>query len=297
MQGKINEFVQFLRVEKNASQYTIDNYLSDLKQFYNFLIKETVTAYKDVNHQVIRLFLTELYEKDLSRRTVSRKLSSLRIFFNFLEKDEVIQTNPFNQVTLPKITKRIPEFFYKEELEKLFQVEDLKSPLSERNQAIIEVLYGTGIRVSELIGLKVQDIDFTVGTILVTGKGNKQRYVPFGVYASEALQRYMENGRTELQLKGDQETDVLFLNRLGKPLTTRGVRHILNEMIKKAALTSAIHPHKLRHTFATHLLNEGADMRSVQEMLGHENLSSTQIYTHVTKDYLQKIYKNAHPRA
>lgn len=297
MRHLIEQFETFLRVEKNASPNTINSYISDLEQFANFLTNESVTNFNEVNHAVIRVYLSQLYENDLSRRSVSRKLSSLRIFYNFLEKDGFVQANPFLQVSLPKINKPIPDFFYKEELDKLFEVEDLSTPLSKRNQAILELLYATGIRVSELVNLKINDIDFSIGIILVTGKGNKERYVPFGVHAQDALKNYIDNGREELLHKSDIQTNILFVNNLGKPLTTRGVRYILNQMIKKASSTSSIHPHKLRHTFATHLLNEGADMRSVQEMLGHENLSTTQIYTHVTKDYLQKIYKNAHPRA
>ncbi len=293
----ISEFETYLKVEKNASLHTIKNYLADIEQFHSFIEKEMINAFSEVNHQAIRLYLTELFEKGLSRRSVSRKLSSMRAFFKFLEREHYIESNPFHQISLPKMQKTIPDFFYKEELEKLFEVEKLDTPLSVRNQAIIELFYATGIRVSELVQLKVSDIDFNVGTLLVIGKGNKERYVPFGMYAEDALNNYLKHSRKELLMKSDEQTDILFLNHLGKPLTTRGIRHILNEMIKKAALTSAIHPHKLRHTFATHLLNEGADMRSVQEMLGHENLSSTQIYTHVTKDYLQTIYKNAHPRA
>lgn len=293
----ISEFETYLKVEKNASLHTIKNYLADIEQFHSFIEKEMINVFSEVNHQAIRLYLTELFEKGLSRRSVSRKLSSMRAFFKFLEREHYIESNPFHQISLPKMQKTIPDFFYKEELEKLFEVEKLDTPLSVRNQAIIELFYATGIRVSELVQLKVSDIDFNVGTLLVIGKGNKERYVPFGMYAEDALNNYLKHSRKELLMKSDEQTDILFLNHLGKPLTTRGIRHILNEMIKKAALTSAIHPHKLRHTFATHLLNEGADMRSVQEMLGHENLSSTQIYTHVTKDYLQTIYKNAHPRA
>jgi len=293
----ISEFETYLKVEKNASLHTIKNYLADIEQFHSFIEKEMINVFSEVNHQAIRLYLTELFEKGLSRRSVSRKLSSMRAFFKFLEREHYIESNPFHQISLPKMQKTIPDFFYKEELEKLFEVEKLDTPLSVRNQAIIELFYATGIRVSELVQLKVSDIDFNVGTLLVIGKGNKERYVPFGMYAEDALNHYLKHSRKELLMKSDEQTDILFLNHLGKPLTTRGIRHILNEMIKKAALTSAIHPHKLRHTFATHLLNEGADMRSVQEMLGHENLSSTQIYTHVTKDYLQTIYKNAHPRA
>ncbi|WP_407058287.1 tyrosine-type recombinase/integrase [Tigheibacillus jepli] len=198
---------------------------------------------------------------------------------------------------MPKMDKPVPGFVYKEELEQLFAANDTSKPLGQRDQALLELLYATGIRVSECQQLKLGDIDFSIGTIFVTGKGRKQRYVPFGSFAQRALENYIDNGRKALLAKSKAVSDVIFLNARGLPLSTRGMRKILDKMVERAALTIHIHPHKLRHTFATHMLNEGADIRTVQEMLGHENLSSTQIYTHVTKDYLRKVYMNSHPRA
>ncbi|GEN44908.1 tyrosine recombinase XerC [Alkalibacillus haloalkaliphilus] len=293
----INQFRQFLIVERNASPHTVNQYVADLQQFNLFLSKEVISHFNAVTHSDIRLYLTELYNAGLSRVSASRKLSSLRTFYYYLEKESIVEHNPIEYVSMPKRDKKIPQFFYAEELERLFNVEDCSQPLGQRNQALIEILYATGIRVSELVQIKLTDIDYTLSTILVHGKGNKERYVPFGAYAQTAVKEYIEDGRKELISKSKEEIDQLFVNFRGTPLTDEGVRYILNDMMKRAALTSSIHPHKLRHTFATHLLNEGADMRSVQEMLGHESLSSTQIYTHVTKDYLQNIYKNAHPRA
>ncbi|PKR78611.1 tyrosine recombinase XerC [Halalkalibacillus sediminis] len=291
------QFKEYLKVEKNASPHTIKHYMYDIGQFEAFLLKESLKNWKDADHLLIRNFLTELYQTKITKRTVSRKLSSLRSFYNFLEREGLVEQNPFHYVTMPKMEKNIPEFFYEEEIEKLFEVEDLTTPLGQRNQAMIELLYASGLRVTELTTINVHDIDFSVGSVLVTGKGKKQRHIPFGSHAQKALLKYMRDGRDQLISKRNSDTDVVFLNNMGKPLTARGVSYILNSMIQKVAKTSSIHPHKLRHTFATHLLNKGADLRSVQEMLGHENLSSTQVYTHVTKDYLQKIYKNAHPRA
>ncbi|MDV2580590.1 tyrosine recombinase XerC [Alkalibacillus haloalkaliphilus] len=293
----INQFRQFLIVERNASPHTVNQYVADLQQFNLFLSKEVISHFNAVTHSDIRLYLTELYNAGLSRVSASRKLSSLRTFYYYLEKECIVDHNPIEYVSMPKRDKKIPQFFYAEELERLFNVEDCSQPLGQRNQALIEILYATGIRVSELVQIKLTDIDYTLSTILVHGKGNKERYVPFGAYAQTAVKEYIADGRKELISKSKEEVDQLFINFRGTPLTDEGVRYILNDMMKRAALTSSIHPHKLRHTFATHLLNEGADMRSVQEMLGHESLSSTQIYTHVTKDYLQNIYKNAHPRA
>ncbi|MGP4072259.1 tyrosine recombinase XerC [Piscibacillus sp. B03] len=290
-------FENFLKVEKNASPLTIKSYIDDIKQFYLFLNKELVNHVEDVRYSHIRIYLTDLYKQELTRRTVSRKLSSLRSYYRYLEQEGVVTSNPFNHVVMPKAQKNLPEFFYEEELVKLFEVEDLRTPIGQRNQAIIELFYATGIRVGELVKIHKNDIDFSINTILIHGKGNKERYVPFGSFAQHALIMYLDDGRKDLLAKNSDDTDNVFLNNRGKPLTERGVRYILNEMIKRASLTSTIHPHKLRHTFATHLLNEGADLRTVQEMLGHESLSSTQVYTHVTKDYLQNVYKNAHPRS
>ncbi|MBB6452934.1 integrase/recombinase XerC [Salirhabdus euzebyi] len=291
------DFVEYLQIEKNASPYTVTFYQDDLDSFFLFLKSEGIKDLKEVNYVVIRIFLTKLYDKKLSRRSVSRKISSLRTFFRMLERNEVVESNPFVSVSLPKKDNPIPEFLYAEELEKLFTVSDLTTPLGQRNQALLELLYGTGMRVSECTNLKLHSLDFSIGTVLVRGKGNKERYIPFGSYAQEALERYMNDGREKLLKKGNGSKDHLFLNARGTELTPRGIRLILNEMVKNSSLTVHVHPHKLRHTFATHLLNEGADLRSVQELLGHENLSSTQIYTHVTKDHLRKIYLNSHPRA
>lgn len=290
-------FAEFLKIEKNASVHTVNFYLEDLQTFLSFLEKEGIGSVADTDQQVVRLFLTELYKRRLSRRSVSRKISSLRSFFKFMEREGVVMSNPFLAVSLPKTDHPIPGFLYKEELEKLFHASDIETAIGQRDQAILETLYGTGIRVSECQGLLLGDIDFDIGAMLVHGKGSKDRYVPFGQFAGEALLRYINNGRKELLRKSKTATDAVFLNARGGPLTGRGIRLILNKLVDQAALTVKLHPHTLRHTFATHMLNEGADMRTVQELLGHANLSSTQIYTHVTKDHLRKVYMNSHPRA
>lgn len=292
-----NDFIEYLQIEKNASPYTIQFYHQDLENFSSFLKQEGVTDLGQIEYRLVRIYLTKLYDSKLSRRTASRKLSSLRSFFKFLEREGRVNQNPFVHVLLPKTDKPLPTFLYAEELEKLFEVNDTTEPLGQRNQALIEVLYGTGIRVSECQALTMKDIDFTIGTLFIKGKGNKERYVPFGRFAEIALETYINEGRHTLLEKAKTKTDNVFLNARGNPLTTRGIRDILNKMVDKAALTVHVHPHKLRHTFATHMLNEGADLRSVQELLGHENLSSTQIYTHVTKDYMREVYMKSHPRA
>ncbi|HLS22800.1 MAG TPA: tyrosine recombinase XerC [Pseudogracilibacillus sp.] len=293
----IERFITYLYVERNASPYTIHFYRQDIVTFERFITTTGVDDLSSVTYRDVRRFLAHLYERKLSRKTVSRTLSSLRSFYKFLERESIVTSNPFVRIPLPKQNKLIPDFFYKEELVQLFHVNDLSEPLGQRNQALLELLYATGIRVSECEALTVDEIDFDFSTIKVVGKGNKERYIPFGQFAKEALQLYLDEGRNTLLQKANEETDRLFLNSRGKPLTDRGIRYVLNQMIRNTSLTVNIHPHKFRHTFATHMLNEGADLRTVQELLGHENLSTTQVYTHVTKDRLRHVYMNSHPRA
>lgn len=291
------KFVEYLQIERNATPNTIKHYTLDLNEFFAFLKHENIVSLDEVDKHIVRLFLTYLYERKLSRQSVSRKISSLRSFYKFLQRENAVQSNSFIQVTLPKVGKTIPSFLYEEELSKLFGVSDLSKPTGQRNQALIETLYATGIRVSECQGLRVSDIDLDIGSMFVTGKGRKERYVLFGQFARDALETYIDDGRKTLLTKTDHRTDYLFLNARGNPITTRGIHLTLERMVQEASLTIKVNPHKLRHTFATHLLNEGADLRTVQELLGHENLSSTQIYTHVTKDHLRRVYMNSHPRA
>ncbi|WP_163536786.1 tyrosine recombinase XerC [Gracilibacillus sp. YIM 98692] len=290
-------FQDYLQIEKNASTRTIDAYKRDLTDFFNFLNSEDVHQLNQVDYIIIRNYLNQLYERGLSKRSVTRHISTLRSFYSFLVREKMVALNPLSQIDLPKGTKPIPEFFYEEEVVYLFEAIDWAKPLGQRNGALLELLYATGIRVSECVSLKIDDIDFQLQTILVQGKGGKERYVPFGTYAENTLKRYLEQGRQQLIGDQSQPGHYLFLNARGNPLTDRGVRLILNKMVDDAALTQNIHPHKLRHTFATHLLNNGADLRAVQELLGHAHLSSTQIYTHVSKDRLKQIYQSAHPRA
>ncbi|MFD2925513.1 tyrosine recombinase XerC [Halobacillus naozhouensis] len=289
-------FLEYLQIEKNASPLTVRHYGDDITAFFAFLESESIKSLEDVDYSVIRVYLTKLYEENMARKSMARKISSLRSFYRFLEREEFVKHNPFVNVKLPKKDQLIPEFFYEEELNLLFSVSDCSTALGQRNQAILELLYGTGIRVSECVQLEESHIDFSLSTLLVYGKGRKERYVPFGQFAGEALRNYLSHARP-LLVKKARPVEKLFVNAKGGPLTARGVRLILDKMVKEAALTVDIHPHKLRHSFATHLLNAGADLRSVQELLGHEHLSSTQIYTHVTKDRLQQVYMNSHPRA
>ena len=287
-----------MKNKKNYSALTISGYTEAIEEFVRFMNIQGIDGFEEVSYQDTRIYLTEAYEKGLTRRTISKKVSALRSFYKFLLREQLVKENPFLLVSLPKQDKRIPSFLYEEELKELFTVSDVSTPLGQRNQAILELLYATGMRVSELCSLKESDLDLSMDTVLVHGKGSKQRYVPFGSYTHEALITYLEDGRQKLKSKGKDRADAhVFLNQRGTPLTDRGVRFILTELMKKASGTLHIHPHMLRHTFATHLLNAGADLRSVQELLGHSNLSSTQVYTHVSKDSLRNTYMSHHPRA
>jgi integrase/recombinase XerC len=291
------DFLNYLMIEKNSSPFTIEHYEKDINDFTSFLKQQAIEGFAAVSYVLVRHYLVTLHEKKYARNTVARKISSMRSFYRFLNREKIVEENPFAMASLPKKAKMLPQFLYEKELEKLFNVSDISTPIGQRNQAILELLYGTGIRVSECCKLQLKDLDLFVEAALVKGKGKKERYVPIGSFAKEALERYISDGRKLLLEKTENKSDSLFLNYKGEPLSARSVRNILNKIIEESSLNIHISPHVLRHTFATHMLNEGADLRAVQELLGHSQLSSTQVYTHVTKDHLKKIYNNAHPRA
>ncbi|MCK1992488.1 tyrosine recombinase XerC [Peribacillus muralis] len=293
----LSSFIEYLQIEKNSSHYTIENYKRDILEYFLFLNEQGLKDITSVEYFDVRLFLTSLYEKKLSKRTVARKTSCLRSFYKFLLREGDVKDNPFSLVSLPKKEQRLPRFLYEKEMKQLFSSVKKDSPIGKRNNALLELLYATGIRVSECCEIKLQDIDFSLGTVLVHGKGKKDRYVPVGKYAQEAIELYIRTARMEMTTSDAKAHVYLFVNFRGDPLTPRGVRYILNELIKKSAAEGSLHPHMLRHSFATHLLNNGADIRTVQEMLGHSKISSTQVYTHVTKDQLKKVYNATHPRA
>lgn len=289
-------FIEYLQMEKNYSKYTIEHYHHDIRDFFMFISEQAIENVNNVEYSDARLYLTKLYGKKLAKKTIAKKISCLRSFYKFLLREKLVDTNPFALVTIPKAEKRLPQFFYESELDLLFQSCEIETPLGQRNKALLELIYATGIRVGESCQIRISEVDFYLSTVLIHGKGSKERYVPFGSKAKEALQLYINNGRTKL-LKGKENHDGLFVNHRGGRLSTRGVSKILNSIIEKSALNSTIHPHMLRHSFATHMLNNGADLRTVQELLGHAFLSSTQIYTHVTNERLRKTYMAHHPRA
>ena len=291
----LDQFIRYVQLEKNFSLHTVREYQTDLMDFYKFLETENVQNITEVDYIHARLYVTKLYDEQKARTSISRKISSIRSFFRFLNREQNIDDAPFRSLYHPKKEERLPSFFYEEELHQLFEKNKGNEPMQVRNIALLELLYATGIRVSECVAVEIGDIDFHYGIIRVMGKGRKERIIPFGQYAHEALIHYIEQVRPQLMKNKNHQK--VFVNMRGGELTARGVRYILSEMIENASMHTKIYPHMLRHTFATHLLNNGADMRTVQELLGHANLSSTQIYTHVTKEALRKTYMNSHPRA
>lgn len=292
---ELQGFLEYIQLDKNYSPHTVKEYETDLQQFVKFLQEEAISSFEEVEYVHARLFVTRLYDQKLARTTISRKISAIRTFFSYLSKELQVNSDAFQALFHPKQQKKLPQFFYEEELQALFEAAQGEQPLDLRNMALLELLYATGMRVSELTNLERDALDLSYGIVRVMGKGRKERYIPLGSFAQSALETYLETARPRLMKAKDHA--VVFVNHRGDPLTEMGVRHILQQIVKKSTLTKSIYPHMIRHTFATHLLNNGADMRTVQELLGHSSLSSTQIYTHVTKDHLLSTYKNAHPRA
>lgn len=302
----VEEFVSYLQNERRYSENTVKAYKKDLSVFSKWLISngeniqyvyhdEVIIDFKidfnSIDHHLIRRFINFLNRTNYKKRTLSRKIATLKSFFKFLNRQELIETNPMVHIISPKLEKSLPKFMYEYQIESLMNAPDLNTQIGLRDRAIMEVLYASGMRVSELVSIKIKDIDLDLGTINVTGKGNKERIVPIGSYAIKAIKNYYESGFLE------DKGEYLFYGLRGKPLGDRSVRTLLDTYIKKVSTTLNISPHTFRHSFATHLLERGSDLRVVQTFLGHESLSTTQIYTHITKNQLKKTYDNAHPRA
>ena len=265
-----------------------------IEEFLEYIESEGLEFDKIV-YSDIRFYLMYLKDnKQDNNSSIDRKLSSLRGFYKYLANNNIVKTNVFSLVNGPKKAKKLPRFFEYNELEELFNVCDLSTSLGQRDRLILEMLYATGVRVGELVSIKVKDIDRSSRSILILGKGNKERYVTYGDYCSDILDLYLNDAYNKLNIKN---SEYLFLNNNGGELTDRGVRYILDQVIKKTSLKKNISPHMIRHSFATHLLNEGADLLSVQKLLGHESIKATQIYTHVTTDRLKEVYFRSFPRA
>ncbi len=299
LEETLDAFQNYLKVHRNCSPLTNIAYQQDIFQFNLFaanLLKKEPSALQpaDIDYRLIRQFLSWLIRGGCKKSTVARKLAALRSFFRYLNQEQIIDVNPVLMIKTPKQDKRLPSFLYYEEIAQLLAAPDDKGPLGIRDRALLEFIYSSGVRVSEVVSLRVDALDVSLGCIRVTGKGAKERLVPFGSKAAEALTRYLAESRPKLAA-GDHDT--LFVNHRGGPLTARGIRYIVDKYVKILALTRQVSPHTLRHSFATHMLDRGADLRVVQELLGHVSLSTTQIYTHVTKQRLRSVYQSAHPRA
>lgn len=277
------KFLDYLKYERGFSDYTIKSYRIDLKEFYDFAKEENI----DID--LVRKYLRELYEKKYSNRSISRKVSSLKSYFKYLESEGIIKDNFMRLISNPKIEKTLPNYLNYEDLEKLLDFPDKNNKYGLRDALILEMLYSSGIRVSELSNMKVKDIDFNEKKILILGKGNKERYVYFGSKCMNLLNKYLELDH--------RDSPYLLIGKRTEKLNEREIRSIVTETAKKAGISVHVTPHTLRHTYATHMLNDGADLKSVGDLLGHESLSTTQIYTHVSNERLRQVYLSAHPRA
>lgn len=293
-------FITYLMAEKRVSAKTVESYGYDLEQFLDFLTTreklDPARYLPAVDHRLIRRFLGYLYQKGYSKRSVARKLACLRTFFKYLCRENLLARNPLALMKSPRLEQRLPGFLHVDEVEAILLRPDTSTPLGLRDRALLETLYATGVRVSELVALNIGDVDYSEGSVQVMGKGGKERLVPLGSEAIAALGRYLQQARPRLACASG-ERRALFLNRWGKRLSARSVRRVLDKYVAEVALAKHLSPHTLRHSFATHLLNAGADLRSVQELLGHASISTTQIYTHVTRERLKSVYQQTHPRA
>ncbi len=288
----LENFLRFLEAEKNASPHTIKNYGSDLREFFEFL-GTSFAGIRDINYLAIRRYLAFLKDRNCLKSTISRKLACLKSFFKYLAREKVLEASPAAGISTPKRDRRLPSFLDLSEVERLIEMTNGTTWESKRDRAILEVLYSSGIRVSELVSLDRESVDLVSGMVKVRGKGKKERMVPLGSYAVQAIEDYLD--AAPLVERGGNCP--LLINRSKTRLTDRSVRRVLLKYARRAALKKEISPHTLRHSFATHLLDRGADLRSVQELLGHANLSTTQIYTHVSAKRLKEAYQAAHPRA
>lgn len=295
----VDKFLRYLQVEKNTSSHTVKNYAADIILFSSFL---TDRLGKDFQWQKIgildiRAYLAFLNKEKYARTTIARRISSLRSFYKFLLREDYVKQNPFVKIRTPKLEKRLPVFLEELEINEILTLPE-KNQLGFRDQAILELLYATGCRVSELVGLTLVNIDLSNQYVLLLGKGNKERIVPIGYTCCQAVRQYLQMARGALMMKYHAEAhDKVFVNSRGGPLTDRSVRRILDKYITQMAMQKNVTPHTIRHTFATHLLDHGADLRAVQELLGHANLSTTQIYTHITTERITSVYIKNHPRA
>ncbi len=305
MQTYIDDFLKHLKYERNLSEHTLRNYESDMEQFYDFIAPANSDGERRdvdihaIDNLTIREYMARLYEKKKKKSSIHRKVACLRTFFRFLCREGVLEKNPAMLVSSPRVDRKLPNHLSIEQMIQFIETPETETVLGKRDRAILELLYASGVRVSELVGLNLTDIDFNHQTLRVKGKGRKERMVPFGNHAKAALEAYL-GVRGELLIEADpddRDPNAVFMNYQGTRITTRSVGRMLDKYCKQCAEIHHVSPHALRHSFATHLLDAGADLRTIQELLGHARLTTTQQYTHVSTDKLMEVYDKAHPKA
>jgi integrase/recombinase XerD len=295
MESLIQEFIDYLGNEKGLATNTLESYSRDLRQYHGFLTGDSNESLENASQSTIVAYLMYLRKQGKATATIARRLAALKAFYQFLLKEHYVDKDPTNDLSSPKLERKLPKVLTIEEVERLLRQPDLSVPAGKRDKAMLELLYATGIRVSELVNLNVADVDLREGFVRCKGKGSKERVVPMGEMAQKAVRAYLDNAR--LKMIADPREKALFVNHHGRRLTRQGFWKIVKKYASSAKIHKEITPHTLRHSFATHLLENGADIRAVQEMLGHADISTTQIYTHVTKDRLKDVYSKSHPRA
>ncbi|MCX6002851.1 MAG: tyrosine recombinase XerC [Chloroflexi bacterium] len=304
MQEILNRYIDYLRVGRNASPYTVRNYYNSLvgnnirgtqKGFFPFLITKKIDSLEKVNKQTLRDYIMWLMEQRVAKTSITCKLSAIRSFYVYLQKEGLIQENPMEKISSPKLDRRLPSYLTNDEINRFLLAPDISTPTGQRDRAILELLYASGLRVSELVHLKLSQIDMDTREIRVVGKSSKERLALMGKPAADAIAVYLQQGRPTLL--GKKKSEAVFINRYGQRLIERRIQKIVTRYTRITGITKKVHPHTLRHTFATHLLDGGADLRVVQELLGHASLTTTQIYTHVSQSQARKVYLAAHPLA
>ena len=304
MQEVFDKYIDYLKVGKNASLYTVRTYQSALignsirgsqKGFFPFLLMKKIDSLDKVTKHTIREYIMWLVDQKVAKSSITCKLSAVRSFYNYLQKEELLKENPLDKISSPKQDKKLPSYLTGDEINRFLAAPDVSTPVGLRDKAILELLYASGLRVSELAHLTRGQVDMDTREIRIIGKGSKERLVLMGKPAREAITVYLQEGRH--QLLGKKKTDAVFINRYGKPLIERRIQKIVKQYALQGGIKKRVHPHTIRHTFATHLLDGGADLRVVQELLGHASLTTTQIYTHVSKTQAKKVYLAAHPMA
>lgn len=295
MDNYVTEFINYLAVERGLAQNTLESYGRDLRQFQTYLQHSQIDFMKDLNRSTILTYLNTLQSKGKAVSTISRNLAAIKSFYQYLVRERYLEKDPAAHLESPKLEKKLPKVLTIHEVEELLKQPDVSLAAGLRDKAMLELLYATGIRVSELISLNISDVNLEMGYIKCYGKGSKERIVPLGSIAAKCVQDYVAKGRQKLVRTYEEAS--LFVNHHGNRLTRQGFWKIIKKYAQEANIHKEITPHTLRHSFATHLLENGADLRSVQEMLGHADISTTQIYTHVTKNHLKEVYDKTHPRA